>query len=166
MKKLLVVALAASTLSAAPAMAQTVSTYTVTGSVTSICSANATGTIAFGSLINASSGFLSATPQSAAADTGAFCNGAGTTVQVAHTNLTNTTTTQMGAAPTGFTKTVTFTPKVVTSVGPLSDDQTAGTALGAFNGIAVTAENLSAAGNKPLAGSYSGSITITLSPGV
>ena len=156
-------ALAASTLSAAPAMAQTVSTYTVTGSVASICSANTTGTIAFGSLIDASTGFLSATSQAAAADTGAFCNGAGTTVQVAHATLTNTT---LGAAPAGFTKTVAFTPKVVAGVSSLSGDKAAGTALGAFNGIEVTAENLSASGNKPLAGSYSGSITITLTPGV
>ena len=165
MKKLLMAAVAASALVATPAMAQ-VSTYTVSGSVASICSASPTGTIAFGSLINASTGFLSATSQPATADTGAFCNGAGTTVQVAHVDLVNTTTTQSGAAPAGFTKTVTFTPKVVTSVGALSGDQAALTALGAFNGITVTAENLSAGGNKPLAGAYSGSITITLSPGV
>jgi hypothetical protein len=164
MKKIITAAVAVSALSVSPAMAQTVSTYTVTGSVASICSASLTGAIPFGSLINPSTGFLSATSATATADTGAFCNGAGTTVEIGHSDLTNTTST--GAAPTGFTKTVTFTPKVETSVGTLSGNKTAGTSLGAFNGITVTAENLSAGGNKPLAGDYSGSITITLSPGV
>src|SRR4051794_9874099 len=136
MKKLVTAAIAVSAFAASPATATTgtTSTYTVSGSVASICSASAAGTIALGSLIDASTGFLSATSQTATADTGAFCNGAGTTVQVAHVDLGNTTTTQAGAAPSGFTKTVTFTPKVVTSVGALSGDKAALTALGAFNG--------------------------------
>lgn len=165
MKKLLMAAVAASAIAATPAMAATSAEYTVTGSVNAICSASASGTIAFGSLVNAATGLLSATSLSATADSTAFCNGAGTKVEVAHVNLANTTTSQVGDAPTGFTKTVSFTPKVVTSVGALTGDQDAGTALGAFNGITVTAENLSAGGNKPLAGDYSGSITITLTPG-
>ena len=165
MKKILMAALTASALSATPAMAQT-ATYAVTGSVASVCSASATGTIAFGSLISSVTGFLTATSQPATADSGAFCNGAGTTVQVGHNDLVNTTTTQSGAAPTGFTNTVTFTPKVVTSNKTFNNNQALGTLIGAFNGLTVTAENLSAGGDKPLAGSYSGSITITLSPGV
>ena len=159
MKKILIAAMALSALASTPAFAaNTVAAYAVTGSVTAICSAAASGSITLGSLTDAS-GNLNVTGGTAS-DTGAYCNGAGTTVQVAHAALTTA-----GAAATGFTNTLSFTPVVVAGATTLTGDKASGTSLGAFSGLSVSVSSLSAGGNKPVAGSYSGSITVTLTPG-
>lgn len=166
MKKLLMAAVAASALAATPALADTVSTYAVTGSVGEVCSANTSGTIAFGALTDGN-GALTATSQSANADTGAYCNGAATTVEVTHSDLKNTTVAAglVTSPPSGFTGTVSFVPEVVAGATTITGDKASGTSLGAFSGLTVSATSLSAGGSKPLAGSYSGSIVITLTPG-
>ena len=165
MKKMMMAALAASTLLATPAMAaDTVSVHAVTGSVTAICSAAAAATLAFGALTDAS-GTLNATSQTVS-DPTAYCNGAGTTVTVAHASLINTNVAPslVTSPPSGFTGTVTFVPEIVAGATTLTGDKAALTALGAFSGISVTAKTLAASG-KPLAGNYAGSITVTLTPG-
>lgn len=159
MKKLMIAAVAVSALAATPAFAaDTVAIYGVTGSVTAICSAAASGTIALGNLTDAS-GNLNVSGGTAT-DTGAYCNGAGTTVQVAHTAFSTG-----GAAAAGFTNSLSFTPVVVAGATTLTGDKAAGTSLGAFSGLSVSVSALSAGGSKPVAGSYAGSITVTLTPG-
>ena len=163
-KKLLLAAVAVSAIAATPAMAaDTVALCGISGSVGEVCSASATGSIAFGALTDGT-GTLNVTSKDAAADTGAYCNGAGTTITIAHTNLVHST--GAGTAPAGFTKTVTFVPEVdagaTTKTGDIGP-----VALGAFSGLTVRAKSLAtSASAKPLAGSYSGSITVTLTPGV
>ena len=159
MKKILMAAVALTAVTATPAFAaDTVATYSVSGNVDAICSANATGTIALGNLVDAN-GTLNVSTGSAS-DTGAYCNGAGTTIQVAHASLTTG-----GAAAAGFTNTLTFTPKVTAGATVFTGDQGAATPLGSFSGLTVEVTGLSAGSNKPVAGNYSGSITVTLSPG-
>jgi len=162
MKKILMAAVALATLGATPAMAaDSVAVYTVTGTVGAICSANTTGTIAFGNLVD-STGTLNATTKEAS-DTGAYCNGVGTTVKVAHANLTKKNYTD--TPPSGFVSVVSFVPEIVAGATTLTGDQASGTSLGAFSGLTVRATAPSVTtGTKPLAGDYEGSITVTLSP--
>lgn len=160
MKKILMAAVALTAVTATPAFAaDTVATYSVSGSVDALCAASATGSISLGSLIDAN-GALSNSGGSAT-DSGAYCNGAGTTIQVAHTNLSTA-----GTAATGFTNTIAFTPKVTAGASVFTGDQASGTALGSFSGLTVEARSLTTGTDKPVAGSYSGSITVTLTPGV
>ncbi|HKY82628.1 MAG TPA: hypothetical protein VJM09_14275 [Sphingobium sp.] len=164
MKKILMAAVALTALGATPAMAaDSVAVYTVTGNVGAICSANTTGTIAFGNLVD-STGTLDATTKQAS-DTGAYCNGVGTTIQVAHADLSKKNYT--GTPPAGFVSVVSFTPEIVAGAVTVTGDKSSGTSLGAFSGLVVkaTAPNV-AAGTKPLAGDYEGSITVTLTPTV
>jgi hypothetical protein len=137
----------------------------VTGNVGAICSAQATGTIAFGNLVD-TSGTLNATAKEAS-DTGAYCNGAGTTVKVAHVDLTHKTFS--GTVPAGFVKVVSFVPEITVGSGATAvtatGDKATATALGAFSGLTVKATQPSVASGKPLAGDYEGSITVTLTPG-
>ena len=164
MKKILMAAVALTALGATPAMAATTSTYTVTGNVGALCSANATGTIAFGNLVN-DSGVLNAQTTSAEPDTSAYCNGVSTTVQVAHTNLKKKNYTD--TPPSGFVSVVSFTPEIVAGSNTLTGDKDAGTPIGAFSGLTVKATSPSVTtGTKPLAGDYEGSITVTLTPTV
>jgi hypothetical protein len=156
MKKLLMTAAALSALAASPAMAATTANYDVTGTVAAACSISASGTLAFGSLASGATNTTLTTQSST--DAAAFCNQAATTVTVAHTNMTTG-----ASAPTGFTNTVAFTPRIATQATTLTGDQTAGTALGAFNTLTVSAIPTQPTANL-VAGSYSGSITITLAP--
>lgn len=160
MKKLLMSAVALTAMASTPAFAaDTVATYSISGSVGAICSASTSGSIALGNLIDAN-GNLNVSSGTASADSGAYCNGAGTTVQVSHTSLTTS-----GAAASGFTNTLTYTPTVQAGATLLSGDKAAGTALGSFSGLTVGLTSLSAGGAKPVAGNYSGQIVVTLTPG-
>lgn len=159
MKRILMAALALGAISATPAFADTVASYSVSGSVGAICSANASGSISLGNLVD-SAGTLNSTGGSAS-DSGAYCNGAGTTIKIEHANLTT-----VGPAAAGFTTTVVFTPKVTAGTTELTGDKPSGTHLGAFSGLTVEATSLTTGSDKPVAGSYAGSITVTLTPGV
>lgn len=159
MKKLMMAALAASTLLATPAMAATTASYDVTASVAAVCSISATGAVLdFGALTDASGNFSNtAAPETT--DSAAYCNQASTKVAVSHTSLTNTVT-----APTGFTNIVTYTPVLTTQATTLTGDQTVG-AIGAFTTLKVKASSAAATGGaKLVAGSYTGAISITLTP--
>lgn len=161
MKKLLMAAVALTALAtvpAAPAAAQAV--FTVSGSVTPTCNYTG-GTINFNTIaIDPSTGLLVANQSaSSTAQTGFFCNGAGTTLAISHAALTNST-----PAATGFTSTISFTPAVQIGNGtPYSGDQTA-TAFGAQAGNLVVSANSLTATAKPMAGTFGGSITLTLTP--
>jgi hypothetical protein len=158
MKRLLMAAVALTAMTATPAFAtDTVATYSISGSVNAICSASPTGSITLGNLADAS-GNLNVSGGTAS-DAGAYCTGAGTTVAVTHTSLTTP-----GTAATGFTNTLTYTPTVQAGATLLTGDQPSGTALGSFSGLTVNVTNLSAGGNKPVAGTYGGQIVVTLSP--
>ena len=157
MKRQLMVAAALLAMSATPAYAQAV--FNVSGTVNAVCSYNG-GTIAFGTITTDSSGNInSGQSASSSAETGFYCNGAGTTLDLAHTALTTSAT-----APSGFTSSIDYTPEAQIGSGtPYSGDQT-GTAFGAQAGsLVVSAKNLTATG-KLMAGSYSGTITLTLTP--
>lgn len=167
MRKLLMAAVALTAVTAAPAFAApTVANYTVSGDVTAVCAATATGAIPFGSLTDGN-GTLNATDKETS-DTTAYCNGGGTKVQIGHVDLTHKTFT--GTPPTGFVKVVSFTPEVAFGSGTgavtKTGDQASGTSLAAFSGMVVRAKGPSVtSGTKPLAGDYEGSITVTLTPG-
>jgi hypothetical protein len=160
MRKIVTIAAALSAFIAVPAFGatNTVATYAVSGTVSAVCSANASGSISLGNLVDGT-GTLNVSSGSAS-DTGAYCNGAGTTIEVSHTSLTTA-----GTASTGFTNTLTYSPKVTAGATVLTGDQPSGTSLGTFSGLTVEVTSLSASGNKPVAGTYSGAITVTLSPG-
>ena len=142
-----------------PATAQAQVAYTVTGSVTAACNATA-GAIAFSTIGVATDGTLSdSRTGSSAAQASFYCNGAGTKITLAHAAMTNAV-----AAPSGFTNSIDFTPAVKVAGADKQVGDGANVAFGATAGsLVVEARNLSATG-KLIAGSYSGSITLTLSP--
>lgn len=160
MKKFLVAAVAVTALSALPAAPAAAADYTVTGSVTATCGTPAGGTIAFGTvLVNADGTIATGQSASSSAQTGFYCNGAGTTLTLTHTAMTDGVT-----APSGFTSTVDFTPAVKVGGSDKQVGNGSNIALGATAGdLVVDARTLSASG-KLTAGSYSGSITLTLTP--
>ena len=158
MKKLLMAAVAASAIAATPAMAATSATYSVSGSVAGACSISATGSVDFGPLTDGAGAYNNSGTSSEDTDDSAYCNQAATTVTITHTNLANT-----ASAPTGFTNTVTFDPVVSTQSVTLTGDKAGGTLIGAFDVFKVKA-TATAPSAKLVAGSYSGSITITLAP--
>lgn len=160
MKKLLMAAAAASALAAAPALAATTADYAVTGSVAAVCSVTATGTVAFGALTSGTGAYTNSGTSTEATDSSAYCNQAATTVEITHTNLSTTTT---GTIPSTFTNTVVITPVVTTDGPTLTGDKAAGTAIGAFSLLKVKA-TAATPSLKLIAGAYTGSITITLSP--
>lgn len=157
MKKILMAAVALTAMTATPTYAQAV--FNVSGTVNATCSYSG-GTIAFGTIAtNADGTITTGQSQSSAAQTGFYCNGAGTTLDLAHTTLSNAT-----PAASGFTNTIDYTPAV--KVGGVDQQVGNGTgvAFGAQAGsLVVDARNLTATG-KLMAGSYAGTITLTLTP--
>lgn len=157
MKTLSKAAVAFAALAALPAAPAAAASFTVTGTVTATCNYSG-GTIAFGTIGVQSDGTITGSQTaSSSAQTGFYCNGASTTLDLAHTAMTTAAT-----PPSGFTSTIDFTPAVkVGGVDKKVGDGT-GTALGAIAGsLVVDARTLTATG-KLMAGSYSGSITLTL----
>ena len=158
MKKLLMAATAASALAASPALAATTADYAVTGNVAAVCSVTAAGTVDFGALTGTNGAYSNSGISTEVTDSAAYCNQAATTVTISHTNLTTTTT---GTLPATFTTTVVITPVVTADSGAFGD-VTGGT-IGAFSSLKVKA-TATAPTLKLIAGAYTGSITITLSP--
>lgn len=157
MKKLLMAAVAVTSIAATPAMAAGTS-YDVAASVAPTCSISGAGAskIDFGLLTGSGGTFTAANSSPSVTDTNAYCNQAGTTVDITHTNLSTAHTS------TGFASGVTFTPSISTAEHPtaISGDGT-GYALGAFTTLTVAAA--ATAPTSPLvAGAYTGSITVTL----
>lgn len=157
---------------ASPALAATSATYTMTGSVTALCTAGAGGTLAFGTLTNATTGATQVqTANPVLTDTTAFCNQARTTVKIQRTNLVS-----MATAATGFTNVLPITSVKVTTpqnatgvtdssaITATTSPGTSGT-IGAFSALSIAALAGTTGSNFLVAGStYSGTVTITLSP--
>jgi opacity protein-like surface antigen len=163
MKKLLMAAVALTALAtvpATPAAAQAV--FNVSGTVNAVCNYSG-GTIAFGTITTNADGTLPGTQDaSSTPQTGFFCNGAGTTLTLAHSAMTTSAT-----PATGFTSTINFTPAVVVGGVDKQVGDGSGVAFGAQAGsLVVDARDLSTASatDKVMAGSYSGTITLTLTP--
>lgn len=169
MKKFLMLAAAAAAVSATPAMAATNSaTYDVKASVSAFCTALTSSSTAldFGSLdsfINADGTLGTNSLSKNVQQTNVVCNGAGTTITVTPTAMTNTNSALTDTSQ--FTKTINYTTTVSLAGSSVTVDSLPHN-VGALNGtLSVTASNLSPAGGLALyAGSYAGTIVVTLTP--
>lgn len=163
MKKLLMAAVAVSGLATTPAFAAPVSVdYTFNGAVTTACSITAASATFATSL--STGGTYNGAQAITADDATAFCNQAGTTVDVTHTALTYQGT--FTATP-GFTGSLEYTPSISTdNGGPAFSGNASGHVFGAFSGLHVTATTPATVpgGDKLIAGNYQGKITVTLNP--
>lgn len=152
--------------------APVVLTYTMSGSVTAICTASTTGTLSFGTLTDSGGVTSVQTSNPSQTDSTAFCNQANTTVEVKRTNLTTTNGTS-----SGFTNTLLITnakvvsPQNATGITDTSALPGAGTSAGAsgtiggFTSLTVSAlAGAAVGGNRLVSGSYSGTVTVTLTP--
>lgn len=154
------------TLAATPAFGQAVSQplvtqdFAVSGSIDARCTVGSTSPLAFGQIALNADGTL-ASGQSKNATLAIYCNGAGSKLKIAGASITNSV-----AAASGFTSSLALSPTATigSTVAGLAD--TNGVALGAVYGnLAVSTGNL-AASDRPMAGDYSGTITVTLTPGL
>jgi len=163
MKKLLVAAAALGAVASTPAMATAAPSadYTVTGTVAPTCNAGSGGTITFGTIALASDGTLGTNADQSSTGVNVYCNGVNATLSLAGHTIVNS---PAPADTTDFTKTLSFT--TTATVGGSSFTEANAQAFGAKAGsLVVTAASLSAGGKRPYAGSYTGTITVTLSPG-
>lgn len=160
MKTLFIAAATAAAVLAMPAQAQTQTAagFTVTGTVAAACNYTG-GAIAFTAITTDTNGNLSANQSATSAGQNFYCNGAGTTIDVAHVALANTV-----QPATGFTSTLDFTPTVSVGSTTLATGDVMGTATGAKTGTLTVSAALQVPALKPMAGSYSGSIAITFHP--
>lgn len=155
MKKILMAAVAVAALGATPAYA---ADFTVSGSVALACGGLGNGTIAFGALTtDANTGVLADSRSLASTGQSVYCNGANSTIAISKTDMTN------GLAPsdTSFTNTVTYTAGVTIGGTTYAPGATIGLKAGS---LVVTASGLSSNAKIPVAGSYSGMVTVTLTP--
>ena len=161
MKRLMIGAVALAALAATPAMAVDPSAdFQVSGSVSAACFATG-GTIEFGTMsINASTGRLNGATSASSTGSDAWCNGVNSTLSFTSTGkLTNANTTTDAA----FTSELSFTPSVTLGGNAVTSGSKVGAAYGS---LVVTAGNLSDGGKLPVAGDYTGLISVTLSPAV
>jgi hypothetical protein len=159
MKKVLIAAVMATAITAGAAAPADAADFTVSGSVTPTCNYTG-GTIPFGTIgVNSDGTIASGQSASSTAQTGFFCNGAGTTLGLSHAAMTDGVT-----APSGFTSTIDFTPAVKVGGTDKQVGDGTGTSFGAIAGsLVVDARTLTATG-KLTAGTYNGSVTLTLTP--
>lgn len=171
MKKVLLAAVAFTALSASPALATVPgASYTFSGSVSALCSiAGHSGAVDFGALTDGSGGYTGNGSSEDATDDNAYCNQANTSASITHTNLFTS-----NDAGTGFTNVIPMSASLSTTEGGSLDDSTNATGtgtstgssgtIGAFTGLKVTATLGSIGTDKLVAGSYGGTITVTLTP--
>ena len=159
MKKIIIAAVMATGITAGAAAPAAAADFTVSGAVTATCNYTG-GTIPFGTIgVNSDGTIASGQSASSTAQTGFFCNGAGTTLDLSHTAMTDGVT-----APSGFTSIIDFTPAVKVGGTDKQVGDGTGTSFGAIAGsLVVDARTLTATG-KLTAGTYSGSVTLTLTP--
>lgn len=153
MKKLMTVAaVGALALGSDPAFAAGTA-YTFDATVAPVCSLSASSA-SFGTITDAN-----ATGAVAIANDSSYCNAAGTKVTVSHNLLHTASATPV---PTGFTNDIEFVPTVTTNEGEtVVGDQSTPVNLRAFTGVHVKA-TLNAPSGHLVAGTYNGSITLTL----
>lgn len=171
MKKLLMAAVACTAISATPALASVpTADYTFSGSVAAICTIGGhAGAVDFGALTNGNGGYTGNATSKDATDDSAYCNQANTEATITHTNLTTS-----NDAGTGFTNVIPMSASLSTTEGGSLADSTTATgtgtstgssaAIGAFTGLKVTATLGTIGTDKLVAGSYAGTITVTLTP--
>jgi hypothetical protein len=171
MKRILMTAAALTALSAAPAFATTPGAqYTFSGSVDALCTiAGHSGAVAFGALTNGSGAYTGNGASEDATDDNAYCNQANTQATITHTNLFTS-----NDASIGFTNVIPMDASLSTTEGGSLDDSTDATGtgtsagssgtIGAFTGLKVTATLGSIGTDKLVAGTYGGTITVTLTP--
>ena len=160
MKKLCMSFVAVAALMATPAMAADPSAnYLVQGTVNAACYANTGGTVDFGTMsIDSTTGRLNGGTTASSSGSNVWCNGINSTLSFSSTGQLTTTNT---TTDTNFTSTLTFTPSVTLG----GSNVTNGAKIGAKSGsLVVTASSLSDGGKLPVAGDYSGLITVTLTP--
>jgi len=144
-----------------PASAQQTATFTVTGTVVASCGAIVGETIAFGTIGIGTDGNLTSNQSKPSGSSNVWCNGLNTKIKVSHTALV---TGDNSAAPSGFTKKIEYTPSVSFAGTSFGDGEVT---LGAKTGaMIVSANNLTAPDGKPLAGDYTGAITVLLTPAI
>ena len=173
MKAILMTAAAFAALAAATPASATVpagAAYSFDGSVAALCSiAGNASSVTFGALTDTNGAYTGAATSQQSTDTSAYCNQASTTATIQHTNLFTSNT-----ASTGFTNVVPMSASLSTTQGASLSDATSATGtgtsvgsngtIGAFTGLKVTATLGTIGSNKLVAGSYSGTITVTLTP--
>lgn len=168
MKKLLIAAAAFTAMTATSATAGT--SYSFDGSVAALCSISGhAGSVSFGALTDGNGAYTASGSAEDAADDNAYCNQANTEASITHTNLFTT-----NGASSGFTNVIPMSAALsTTNGGSLSDSTSAsgtGTSagssgtIGAFTGLKVTATLGSIGSDKLVAGTYNGTITVTLTP--
>ena len=166
MKKILMAAVALTAMASTPALATAdpSATFTVNGSVANTCNIGAGSpfNINSGTISTDVNGNLSGTNTGTSSSVSVVCNDAGAQINIAHAALVNSSAPADG---NGFTKTIDFVPtgtltnNSVTS-GLVEGDNNTGVVNGT---LTVTAASLSTASSaKPYAGSYSGTITVTV----
>ncbi|MDF8335051.1 hypothetical protein [Novosphingobium cyanobacteriorum] len=164
MKKLLLAAASLGAVISTPALAAAPSaTYDVTASVPQSCNAGSNGTISFSTLTLNSDGTVASGQSASSTGTAVYCNGAAATLTLSTGNtITNSAYT---ADAGGFTKTLTFTTTAKIGSGATLNEGT--TTIGAVAGnLVVTASSINGlSGARPYAGDYTGSLTVTLTPG-
>jgi hypothetical protein len=139
-------------------------TFNVTANVSAFCT-TITGSstdLGFGTLTVGADGKLTGTYTKSSTQSSVVCNGAATTVTASSTAMTNSATL---TDTTNFTNTINYTPTVSLAGHSVTVDN-APHAVGELVGtLTVTADTLAPAGGKALlAGSYAGSIVVTLTP--
>jgi hypothetical protein len=160
MKKLLMGAVALAAMSTTPAFAVDPSAnYQVQGTVDAACYANTGGTIDFGTMsIDSTTGRLNGLTSASSAGSNIWCNGINSTLSFTSTGLL---TGSNSSGDTAFTNVLTFTPSVTLGGNAVTSGATIGAKYGS---LVVTAGNLSDGGKLPVAGNYTGLITVTLTP--
>lgn len=171
MKRILIAAVALTALSTTPALAAPpTANYTFSGSVAAICTISGhSGAVDFGALTDGSGDYIGDGASEDATDDNAYCNQANTEATISHTDLYTA-----NDAGTGFTNVVPMDASLSTTQGGSLSDSTAASgstpssgssgAIGAFTGLKVTATLGDIGSDKLVAGSYGGTITVTLTP--
>jgi len=169
MRKLLIVTAVLTATTATPALAAPAS-YNFDGSVAALCSISGhAGSVSFGALTDGNGAYTGNGTSEDATDDNAYCNQANTEATITHTNLYTT-----NDAGTGFTNVIPMDAALSTTNGGSLNDSTGasgtGTSsgstgtIGAFTGLKVTATLGTIGSDKLVAGSYTGTITVTLTP--
>lgn len=164
MKKYLMMAAALVAVSATPAMA---ATYDVKANVDAFCTTltGSTGSSAdldFGTLNVGADGKLTGSYTKNSSQANVVCNGSNTSITVTKTSMTNSATL---TDTNNFTNTIDYTPTVTLAGHSVTVDGSSH-AIGELVGtLSVTADTLAPSGGKALlAGSYAGTIVVTLTP--
>jgi hypothetical protein len=138
------------------------------GNVTARCAMTLdSATIHLGELADNDSMLAAAVVNAGTANLTGWCNGTNATMQVEATPLTTATT-----PPSGFTNRIDFVATASEGAATATDDSAFGgagtaSAVGSFSGnVGVALSGANTNGSRLVGGSYTGSVLVTLSPGL